>query len=62
MERHQQEPQPSDDTGTQPVNYLPGMPAVSAEPGRIERFVASLLQRRGSLRPVVRDRRRNSSE
>lgn len=37
------------------VNYMPGMPMLSSEPGRFERFVANLLRRRGSLRPVASD-------
>lgn len=36
------------------VNYLPGMPKFSREPGRIGRFVQNLLQRRGGLVPVAR--------
>jgi hypothetical protein len=36
------------------VNYLPGMPKLSPEPGWLERFVRKLLRRRGPLRPVVR--------
>lgn len=39
----------------QPVNYLPGGPSPSSSPGRIERFVQTLLRRRGPLRPVGRD-------
>ncbi len=38
------------------VNYMPGMPTLSNEPGRIERFLATLFRRRGPLRPVVSDR------
>jgi len=38
------------------VNYLPGMPKLSREPGRLERFFRKLLRRRGPLRPVVRPR------
>lgn len=37
------------------VNYLPGGPSPSTEPGRIERFVQKLLRRRGALRPVTRN-------
>lgn len=39
----------------QPINYLPGGPTPSGTPGRIERFVRTLLRRRGTLRPVTRD-------
>lgn len=35
------------------VNYLPGMPRLTREPGRVGRFVRSLLRRRGGLRPVA---------
>lgn len=38
------------------VNYMPGMPTLSTEPGRVERFLARLLRRRGGLRPVARER------
>jgi len=38
------------------VNYMPSMPAVSSEPGRVERFLQTLFRRRGELRPVVQDR------
>ena len=38
------------------VNYMPGMPTLSSEPGRVERFLAELFRRRGPLRPVVGDR------
>ncbi|WP_170938283.1 MULTISPECIES: hypothetical protein [unclassified Halorubrum] len=38
------------------VNYMPGMPKLSSEPGRIERFVTRLFRRRGPLRAVFRDR------
>lgn len=37
------------------VNYLPGMPPLSREPGRIQRALRALLARRGALRPVVTD-------
>lgn len=36
------------------VNYLPGMPQLSREPGRIERFLTRLFRRRGGLRVVYR--------
>jgi hypothetical protein len=36
------------------VNYLPGMPRVSASPGRVERFLTRLFRRRGGLRVVRR--------
>lgn len=46
-----------DDTAEETlVNYMPGMPTLSAEPGRIERFLTTLFRRRGALRPVARDR------
>lgn len=46
-----------DDAAQEPlVNYMPGMPTLSAEPGRVERFLTRLFRRRGALRPVVRDR------
>jgi hypothetical protein len=38
------------------VNYMPGMPTLSSEPGRVERFLARLFRRRGPLRPVSSDR------
>lgn len=34
------------------VNYLPGSPGVSTDPGLVERFLTSLLKRRGALRPA----------
>lgn len=34
--------------------YLPAMPSFSADPGPIERFLSTLLRRRGGLRPVGR--------
>ena len=34
--------------------YIPGMPAVSATPGRVERFVTKLLRRRGPVHVRVR--------
>jgi hypothetical protein len=37
-------------------NYLPGMPRLSHEPGRLERFLGSLLRPRGTLRVVRRQR------
>jgi len=38
------------------INYMPGMPAVSSQPGRIERFLKRLGARRGKLRRVVQPR------
>ena len=38
------------------VNYMPGMPRLSSDPGRIETFVTRLFRRRGPLRLVFRDR------
>ena len=35
------------------VNYMPGMPTLSSEPGRVERFLAKLFRRRGPLRPAT---------
>ena len=48
----------SDDTAEELVNYMPGMPKLSREPGRVERVLANLLGRRrvGSLRVVGRRR------
>ena len=48
----------SDDTAEEFVNYMPGMPKLSREPGRVERVLANLLGRRrvGSLRVVGRRR------
>lgn len=48
---------PSDerpDIGT----YLPAMPRLSSEPGRVERFLTNLFRRRGGLRVVLRNERR----
>lgn len=33
--------------------YLPGMPAMSETPGRVERFLTKLFRRGGTLRRVV---------
>ena len=48
----------SDDTADEFVNYMPGMPKLSREPGRVERVIANLIGRRriGSLRVVGRRR------
>ena len=48
----------SDDTAEEFVNYMPGMPKLSREPGRVERVLANLLGRRrvGSLRVIGRRR------
>ena len=48
----------SDDTAEEFVNYMPGMPKLSREPGQVERVLANLLGRRrvGSLRVVGRRR------
>ena len=48
----------SDDTAEELVNYMPGMPKLSREPGRVERVLANLFGRRrvGSLRVVGRRR------
>lgn len=35
-------------------NYLPGMPAVSEEPGRIERLLKRVFRRRGAFGLRVR--------
>jgi len=44
-------------------NYLPGGPPPAPESGRVERFLARLLRRRGRLRrvlvPKYRTRQRN---
>jgi hypothetical protein len=34
--------------------YLPGMPSLSAAPGRVERFVTTLFRRRGPVYVRVR--------
>ena len=41
-----------DESQAELVNYLPGMPALSRDPGRFERALRSLLARRGTLRPA----------
>ena len=48
----------SDDTAEEFVNYMPGMPKLSREPGRVGQVLASLFGRRriGSLRVVGRRR------
>ena len=48
----------SDDTTEEFVNYMPGMPKLSREPGRVGRVLANLFGRRrvGSLRVVGRRR------
>ena len=48
----------SDDTTEEFVNYMPGMPKLSREPGRVGQVLASLFGRRriGSLRVVGRRR------
>ena len=38
--------------------YLPGMPQLSTEPTRVERFLTRLFRRRGGLRRVVRRKSR----
>jgi len=45
-----------DDVTDEFVNYLPGMPRLSNDPGRIEAFLTRLFRRRGPLRLVFRDR------
>lgn len=44
----------TDDDAPEPttVNYLPGSPRVSTDPGLVERFLTSLFERRGALRPA----------
>jgi hypothetical protein len=37
------------------VNYMPGMPTLSAEPSRFGRVVRKLFRRRGALRLVTRE-------
>ena len=49
-----------DESQAELVNYLPGMPALSREPGRFERALAALFRRRGPLRPVVRGRQEDA--
>lgn len=47
------------DTGSREdkfVNYMPGMPTLSSDSGRIERFLTNLFRRRGPLQRVTRDR------
>lgn len=39
-------------------NYLPGMPVLSTDPGRVERFLTNLFRRRGEVRMVVRRAKR----
>ena len=48
----------SDDTAEEFVNYMPGMPKLSREPGRVGRVLANLFGRRrvGSLRVISRRR------
>lgn len=38
-------------------HYLPGMPRLSTEPGRVERLLTNLFRRRGGVRIVVRPKR-----
>ncbi|WP_166377348.1 hypothetical protein [Halorubrum sp. BOL3-1] len=45
-----------DDAEDKFVNYMPGMPKLSNEPGRIERFLTRLFRRRGPLRATLRGR------
>jgi len=45
-----------DDAEDEFVNYMPGMPKLSNEPGRIERFLTRLFRRRGQLRAAFRNR------
>ena len=45
-----------DESQAELVNYLPGMPTLSREPGRFERALATLFRRRGPLRPAARGR------
>jgi hypothetical protein len=45
---------------TQPTDrfdghYLPGMPQLSAEPSRVERFLSTLFRRRGGFTVVVQN-------
>jgi len=42
----------ADESQAELVNYLPGMPVLSREPGRFECALRSLLARRGTLRPA----------
>lgn len=37
------------------VNYMPGMPNVSGESSRVQRFLSKMLRRRGELRPVFKE-------
>jgi len=45
----------TDESDTDPVNYLAAMPPLSSTPGRFEAVLKRLLRARGALRPVVRD-------
>ena len=45
-----------DDVADEFVNYMPGMPRLSSDPGRIEACLTRLFRRRGPLRLVFRDR------
>lgn len=44
-----------DTTQKRAVNYMPGMPTLSSEPGIVKRIFKALTARRGRLRAVVRD-------
>lgn len=46
----------TEETQAELINYMPGMPTLSSEPGRVERFIKTLFRRRGPLRPVARNR------
>lgn len=37
------------------VNYMPGMPNLSAESSRVQRFLSKMFRRRGKLRPVFEE-------
>jgi hypothetical protein len=46
------------DEHTTPDIYLPAMASPSADPGRVERFIANLFRRRGGLQAIIRSRKR----
>lgn len=45
--------QKQDSTQDDFVNYLPGMPKLSDEPGTVERFLKTVFRRRGGLKVIV---------
>ncbi|MES3517668.1 MAG: hypothetical protein PPP58_08400 [Natronomonas sp.] len=49
------QPEESDPTDAELVNYMPGTPAFSGDLGRIETVLQLLTRRRGGIRPVEND-------